>query len=129
MNGRFLLDTNIVIAFLTDESTVAERLDDTDEVYVSSTVIGELFYGALNSTNVDNNVTRIEDFLRDAVSLVCDNMTARIYGEVKALLRRKGRPIPDNDIWIAATAKQHSVLLVTRDVHFEDVDDLPVVRW
>ena len=129
MNGRFLLDTNIVIAFLTDDSTVAERLDDTDEVYVSSTVIGELFYGALNSTNVDNNVTRIEDFLRDAVSLVCDNMTARIYGEVKALLRRKGRPIPDNDIWIAATAKQHSVLLVTRDVHFEDVGDLPVVRW
>ena len=129
MNGRFLLDTNIVIAFLTDDSTVAERLDDTDEVYVSSTVIGELFYGALNSTNVDNNVTRIEDFLRDAVSLVCDNMTARIYGEVKPLLRRKGRPIPDNDIWIAATAKQHSVLLVTRDVHFEDVGDLPVVRW
>ena len=129
MNGRYLLDTNLVIAFLTDDSTVAERLADTDEVYVSSTVISELFYGAFNSANVDKNVARIEDFLRDAVSLPCDNSTARIYGEIKTSLRRKGRPIPDNDIWIAATAKQHLVSLVTRDEHFDDVDDLPIVRW
>ncbi len=129
MNGRYLFDTNIVIAFLTDDAEVTRRLSETDEVYVSSTVVGELFYGASHSTHVDKNVARIEKFLRDAVSLVCDNITARFYGDIKTLLRRKGRPIPGNDIWIASTARQHLLTLVTRDEHFDDVDDLPIVRW
>ncbi len=63
------------------------------------------------------------------MSLVCDNITARFYGDIKTLLRRKGRPIPDNDIWIASTTRQHLLTLVTRDEHFDDVDDLPIVRW
>ena len=129
MNGRYLLDTNIVIISFSGESRVLERIADADEYFVSSTIVGELFYGALNSTNVDANTARIELFLANSGLLSCDVATSQLYGAVKTDLRRKGRPIPDNDIWIAASAKQHSLTLVTRDVHFDEVDGLPVVRW
>ncbi len=129
MNGKYLLDTNIVIAILSGEQSVVSRAAATDEFYVSATIAGEMFYGACNSANVDENMQRIESFLTDAVSLPCDEKTSRLYGEIKSLLRRKGRPIPDNDIWIAASAMQHSLTLVTRDVHFNDVEGLRAVRW
>ena len=129
MNGRYLLDTNIVIAFLTGDSTITNCLDNSDEVFVSAIVAGELLYGAFNSANVDQDVKRIERFLHDAAAIPCDNTTARVYGEIKTSLRRKGRPIPDNDIWIAATARQHALSLVTCDEHFAEVDDLTLVRW
>jgi tRNA(fMet)-specific endonuclease VapC len=83
----------------------------------------------MNSTNVNDNIGRIESFLANSGLLSCDAATSPIYGEIKTEPRRKGRPIPDNDIWIAASAKQHSLTLVTRDVHFDDVDGLPVIRW
>jgi tRNA(fMet)-specific endonuclease VapC len=129
MNGSYLLDTNIVIALLTGEGTVVQRIDATDQFYISSIVMGELFYGAFNSMNVQQNVNRINDFVGDVVTVPCDNATARVYGEIKASRRRKGRPLPDNDIWIAATAKQHLLSLVSRDDHFAAIEDLPLVRW
>ena len=118
MNGRYLLDTNIVIAALSDDSDVVDHIEDADEYFVSATVLGEMLYGAYHSTNADENVHRIDSFLSKAGFLACDRITAQMYGEIKTLLRRKGRPIPDNDIWIAASARQHLLTLVTRDVHF-----------
>ena len=128
MSGKFLLDTNIAIAFLTADETL-QRPDTSSELYISTIAIGELFYGALNSTKVDENIQRLVELFRDAVSVPCDDGTARMYGEIKLSLRKKGRPIPDNDIWIAASAMQHSLNLVTRDEHFHNVDRLNVVRW
>ena len=112
MNGRYLLDTNIVIVSFRGESGVVDRIDDADEYFVSSTILGELFYGAFNSTNVNDNIGRIESFLAQSGLLSCDAVTSQIYGEIKTELRREGRPIPDNDIWIAASAKQHSLTSV-----------------
>jgi len=129
MSGRFLLDTNISIAFLSGERAVVDQVDDVDAYFVSSIIAGEMFYGASYSANVDENIRRIESFLGDAELVACDEGTSRLYGEIKASLRRKGRPIPDNDIWIAASAKQHSLELVTRDGHFEEVDGLTLIRW
>jgi len=128
MNGKFLLDTNMVIAFLTDEKSIRRPIG-TDQLYVSCTVIGEMFYGALNSNQIEENIDRLVDFVRDTVSIPCDDGTARVYGEVKAALRKIGRPIPDNDIWIAAVAVQHSLSLVSRDEHFTNIDQLNLVRW
>jgi tRNA(fMet)-specific endonuclease VapC len=129
MNGKYLFDTNIVIAFLSDDVAVIPHIGRSDEYYISSIVIGELYYGALHSASVDQNVGRISEFVRDAVAVPCDHATARIYGDIKTSLRLKGRPIPDNDIWIAATVIQHSLTLVVRDEHFNNISDLPVVRW
>lgn len=128
MSGKFLLDTNIVIAFLTNDKSI-QRPNPAYQLYVSCTVIGEMFYGALNSNQIEENTDRLVEFVRDTVSVPCDDDTARVYGEVKAALRKMGRPIPDNDIWIAAVAMQHSLSLVSRDEHFANIDQLNLVRW
>jgi len=61
--------------------------------------------------------------------LICDIETATHYARIKNDLRLKGKPIPENDIWIAALALQHGLILATRDAHFGEVDGLTVVRW
>jgi len=128
MNGKFLLDTNIAIAFLIGDESL-QRPDASAQLYISCTAIGELFYGALNSNQIDENIHRLTDFIHDTVSVPSDDDTARVYGEIKTALRRKGRPIPDNDIWIAAVAIQHSLSLVSRDEHFANIERLSLVRW
>jgi len=59
----------------------------------------------------------------------CDLGVAREYGRLKQLLKEKGRPLPENDIWIAAMAKHHGMVLVTRDRHFREVADLHIADW
>jgi tRNA(fMet)-specific endonuclease VapC len=61
--------------------------------------------------------------------LGCDTATARQYGRIKNALRARGRPIPDNDIWIAAIALQHDLTLLSRDRHFGAVAGLVVETW
>lgn len=61
--------------------------------------------------------------------LACDAETAQHYGRIKQGLRRRGRPIPENDLWIAATALQHQLVLVTRDDHFYLIEGLATERW
>ena len=105
MNGRYLLDTNEVIALFANDVAVIDRIKDADEVFIPSIVIGELYYGAQKSGRVKENVRRIDEFVVGNVVLTCDAETAKRYGEVKNGLRQKGRPIPENDIWIAALAR------------------------
>lgn len=71
----------------------------------------------------------LRQFAADNVILACDAETARLYGEVKNSLRKKGHPIPENDIWIAATALQHGLILVSRDEHFAEVEGLRAEKW
>lgn len=63
--------------------------------------------------------------VEERVTIVpCDQATAEKYGRIRHALKVNGRPIPDNDIWIAALAIQHSLTLVTRDAHFQEVESL-----
>lgn len=129
MNGRYLLDTGIVIAIFAREAAVLARLEAAREVFVPAVVLGELYYGAWKSARVKENVARIDEFAAANVVLTCDVPTARQYGEAKDKLRQKGRPIPENDIWIAATALKHDLTLAARDVHFDEVEGLRVETW
>ena len=68
--------------------------------------------------------------LADSVSVLgCNEQTAQYYGTIKDSLRRIGRPIPENDIWIAAVAVQNDLTLITRDAHFEYIENLPRTAW
>jgi len=127
--GKYLLDTNIVIAALSSDAGVLQRVEDADEYFVSATILGEMFYDARHSANSTKNLDRLKDFVSDVGFLSCDVSTARYYGQIKALLRQKGKPIPENDIWIAASAIQYSLTLATRDLHFDRVDGLQLSRW
>jgi tRNA(fMet)-specific endonuclease VapC len=127
--GRVLLDTNILIALLAAERPVVEGVRAAEAVYVPVVALGELYYGARKSARVAENVERIAAFAKAAAVLVCDAETAARYGEVKAALRAVGKPIPENDVWIAAVARQHALVLVSRDEHFRSVPGLEIERW
>jgi tRNA(fMet)-specific endonuclease VapC len=129
MSGRYLLDTNVIIDLLENEEAVRTMLGEAEEAFVSSIAIGELFYGAEKSTHPAENVSRIDEFAAITRVLGCDIQTARHYGQIKNILRARGRPIPENDIWIAAVARQYALTLVTRDKHFSEIEDLPTVCW
>jgi tRNA(fMet)-specific endonuclease VapC len=126
--GRFLLDTNIVIALFAGEVAVQQRLTESGEVFVPSIVLGKLYYGAQKSTRVTENLARIDEFVASSTVLPCDTATAQQYGDINKL-RAMGRPIPENDIWIAAIAMQYQLTLVARDGHFHEVDGLQVEAW
>ncbi len=124
MSGDYLLDTNIVIAILEGDKRVMSEVARAAAIYHPAIVIGELYYGAFNSSKKNENTQRIDIYKSDVVILNCDDDTAKYYGEIKTELKLKGRPIPENDVWIAALAKQYSLTLVTRDKHFNFIERL-----
>ena len=129
MSGRYLLDTNIIIALFADEVAVKNSLIQADEVFIPSIAVGELCYGANKSGRSQENLERIDELIANSTVLGCDTQTARHYGYVKNKLRLKGRPLPENDIWIAALALQYNLTLVTRDGHFQEIANLLTVTW
>lgn len=129
ISGRVLLDTNIIIAVLEHDEHILWNLEQPAEIFIPATALGELFFGAAKSGRPAENRARIERLASTASVLPCDLAVAREYGAIKYRLRRKGKPLPENDIWIAATAKHHDLVLVTRDRHFADVEDLLVAEW
>ena len=129
MSGRFLLDTNIIIAIFAKDSSVKDHLMEAEEVFVPGTALGELYYGARKSSHVKENIARIDEFAKNSALLPCDLETAKAYGIIKNFLKKKGRPIPENDIWIAAVAKQYQLILISRDEHFMEVDEISIQMW
>jgi tRNA(fMet)-specific endonuclease VapC len=129
MNSRFLLDTSAVIALFAQVPAVREYMVQANEVFVPSIVLGELYFGAQNSARPEMNLTRIDAFAESSAVLDCDSETARLYGQIKRHLQARGRPLPQNDIWIAAVAQQYNLTLVTRDNHFTEVDGLLLAMW
>ncbi len=129
MSGRYLLDTNIVIATFSQDAAVAVSLTAANEVFVPSIVIGELYFGADKSMRAQDNMQRITEFIAANRILVCDTETAQFYGQIKNALKIKGRPIPENDMWIAAVAIQHDLILASRDAHFSEINGLRLEAW
>jgi tRNA(fMet)-specific endonuclease VapC len=127
--GSVLLDTSAAAGLLRGDQAVSEKLKASDEVYTSIVVIGELLYGARHSTNAASNLEHVAAFAAAIVVLPADQETADAYARIKQALRSKGRPIPDNDLWIAATAIQHGLALMNRDAHFDEIDELVSETW
>ena len=88
MSGRYLLDTNIVIALFADNYAVKEKLAVADEIFIPNVVIGELIYGAYYSSRSAENLARVDDFIASNVILGCDAENARQYGEIKYSLQQ-----------------------------------------
>ena len=124
MPGRALLNTSAAAAFLRGDQLLVDQVARLDEVHTSVVAVGELLYGARHSSSPAANLERVASFVAAIVVLPCDDATADVYARVKQDLRVKGRPIPDNDLWIAATAIQHGLVLVNRDAHFEQIEGL-----
>jgi tRNA(fMet)-specific endonuclease VapC len=121
MTGRnILLDTNVVIPILNRDANLLQQIQPLN-IYIPSIVLGELYYGARHSGKIDENLARINTFRERTVIIPCNATTADFY--------QQGHPIPENDIWIAAIARQHDIALATRDMHFDQISDLLLERW
>lgn len=129
MSGKFALDTNIVIGIFAADSSILRKLKSEPQIFLPNIVLGELYYGAMLSAQSKQNIQRIEEFSLKCTVMNCDADTSLIYGKVKSLLKTAGRPIPENDIWIAALVMQHKMKLVTRDRHFDFIAGLDKEEW
>ena len=134
MSGKsFLLDTNIIIGLFAEDKLILNQLSEAEKngvmVYLPVISIGELCYGAEQSKQKENNLKQIEHLARTTEVLECDESTAQWYGKIKLQLKLQGKPIPENDIWIAAISKQYNLTLVTRDNHFKNITDIELVKW
>ena len=124
-----ILDTNAISALLAGDDHVAEVLDGTVRHHLPAIVLGEYRYGLQRSRKRGNIEPWLERLERESIVLSVDSATAKHYAEVREALRKKGRPIPENDVWIAALAAQHSQAIVSKDAHFDEVDSVRRISW
>jgi len=128
MNGD-MLDTNVIIKYLAGDESAKRLIDNASNISVSVIVVGELQYGAQKSSRTKNNLALFANFLSNFIIIPVDENIAATYGEVKEQLRINGINIPENDVWIAATAKSRCCRLLTYDAHFKFVDGLNVASF
>jgi tRNA(fMet)-specific endonuclease VapC len=121
-----LIDTNAYTAFMRGEARMVEVITHAPQLFVSSTVLGELLAGFAAGTREAKNRSELSQFLNSPrvglYPVTAD--TADSYAQVYASLRRKRLPIPSNDLWIAASALEHGAALLSLDAHFANVDGL-----
>ncbi len=86
-----------------------------------------MFYGAYKSSDTVKHLNQIQKFLSNCAVIQIDSTTSEFYGRIKTARYLKGKPIPENDIWIAASALQHNLPLFTSDEHFQEIDGINFV--
>ena len=124
-----LLDTNIIIEVLNGNQKIADKINGLGSFSISSVVLGELYIGINRVANRPKHLKILNDFIGLCTVLDIDKETAMHYGELIAALYKKGKPLPTNDVWIMASAKQHKLTLVTNDKHFREIDTIDVKFW
>ena len=126
---RLLIDTNIYSFALKGDNDVVEVLRQTDEIGFSVISIGELLYGFRSGGMEKKNRKELEQFLDSPRVVVyhIDESTAEFYAQIHYSLRQIGKPVPTNDIWIAAVAFQNGLKLFTKDLHFKTIPGLYLV--
>lgn len=124
-----ILDTNGLSALADGDATLEPILRQATGIALPAIVLGEYRYGIRQS----RNRVRYERWLAEAMAeyqvLSVDEGTAGHYAEVREELKSKGRPIPANDLWIAALVRQHGLPLLSRDQHFDFVSGLQRIGW
>jgi len=124
-----ILDTNGLSALADGDLTLEPILRQATRIALPAIVLGEYRYGIRQS----RNRVRYEQWLAEAIAsyqvLAVDEGTAEHYAAVREELKRKARPIPANDLWIAALSRQHRLPILSRDRHFDFVPGLKRIGW
>jgi tRNA(fMet)-specific endonuclease VapC len=123
---RIAIDTNIYTSFKCNDPSVVEAFRDCDLIGADVAVIAELFSGFSLGAKEKKNRQELEAFLNSprVEVLLHDLETADYYALIVKRLKARGRPIPTNDIWIAANAMKHGLALYSLDKHFEEIEGL-----
>lgn len=124
MSGKISLDTNIVIRLFKNDPLVLQKLASNISIYLTVPVIAELLYGAENSARREENLTNYNKFIDACNILTITRGTAEQYSKIRMQLKKQGNPIPENDLWIAASCIENQMSLITDDGHFETIEKL-----
>ena len=129
---KFLLDTNVCIQWMNGEEALRSRAVAIGSqcLFITNSILAELFYGAFKSGRVEANLTRVETFVQ-GLNVVSDSQeSARLFGRIKADLRKAGKPTQDFDLLIASVALASDCTLVTGNLkHFEAIPGLRLENW
>ncbi len=124
-----ILDTNAVSSLLAGEEGIADVLQGAVRHHLPVIVLGEYRFG-LRGSRHRKRLERLLDLLeQESVILPADQTTARFYAAIRAGLKKQGTPIPENDVWIAALARQHELAIVSRDEHFDFIPRIRRISW
>ncbi|HEY4330739.1 MAG TPA: type II toxin-antitoxin system VapC family toxin [Phycisphaerae bacterium] len=126
---KISLDTNRYSDMARGQVDALDIVANASEVYVPFVVIGELRAGFKQGSREAANEEKLQVFLArpGVVILYADEETTREYASIEARLRKQGRAIPSNDVWIAAITIQHGLTLYSRDPHFDNLPEIPRV--
>jgi tRNA(fMet)-specific endonuclease VapC len=126
---RVMLDTNAYSRLVSGDESVLDVLGEAETVYLSIFVLGELFAGFKGGQRERKNREQLKSFMDGASVklLFATDTTAEIFAGVKDSLKRRGKPLPMNDVWIATHALEAAATLITFDAHFAHVEGLQ--RW
>ncbi len=128
---RLCIDTNAYTALMNGEKRIHNLLENAEEVHIPVTVLGELYSGFQQGKFHDRNIIQLDKFLSKP-GIFIENINKDVafrYGFLVSELRKKGTPIPSNDLWIAAVSLNSGAILVSRDKHFKDIPGLQVLDF
>jgi tRNA(fMet)-specific endonuclease VapC len=124
-----IVDTNILSDLFRPVPEVVKLINNSEKVLVPFTVVGEMLSGFRRGNKLEKNMLVWDEFIKDSsVEVIgATKKTGEIYGEIHSYLVKKGRPIPINDVWIAAVCIEHDIQLLTRDSDFQHLPQLRLV--
>jgi len=116
-----ILDTNALSAWAEGHAGIEQPLRAADRLVVPSVVLGEYYFGIRQSQHRRRYEEWLIRFLPLAEIAAITSATAGLYADIRLVLKRAGAPIPANDVWIAALARQHALAILSNDRHFDRV--------
>lgn len=124
--NKIMLDTSAYSSYLRGNSEIKLSIQQADEIFLNSVILGELLAGFIMGKSEKKNRTILEEFLSSPrVKVVAiDEETSERYAVIVNHLRKEGTPIPTNDLWISASAMQHGLKVVTTDSHYLKVQQI-----
>ncbi len=131
MTPKLALDTNAYRALDDGNPKLSKYIRSAVQLGLPITVLGELYYGIFLGNKREGNLLNLNRFLAlPRLELLHVNEdTARMFGEIATELRKKGKPIQQDDMWIAALCKQYGYILATADTGFADIDGLELLNF
>jgi len=124
-----ILDTNALSAFFNGDVSLRQVIASARELFIPVIVLGEYRFGLLLSRERKRIEAALDEFANASRVLLIDEGTVGPYADIRGELKRKGTPLPSNDVWIAALARQHALPVVSQDGHFDKVKGVKRFAW
>jgi predicted nucleic acid-binding protein len=124
-----ILDTNALSAVADNELAAVREFNQAASIELPVIVLGEYRFGTAQSRRREGYEAWLGKMIDAVRVLPIDETTSTYYAELRLELKKAGRPIPSNDLWIAALCRQHRLPLMSRDKHFDAVKGLKRIGW